>query len=138
MMMNNRNSLDANSTNIEVKMENGGVQSVTVSDNGKGIEKEDREAMGLRYYTSKIDKFRDLERCVSYGFRGEALNSLCALGDVVITTKTERDSLAMEYALGPDGAILSEKPSSFGTGTTVVVSNIFHGLPVRRQVQISY
>ena len=90
--------------------------------------------MGLRYYTSKIEKFRDLESCVSYGFRGEALNSVCALGEVVVVTKTEKDEVAIEYSLGPDGSVLTEKPSSFGTGTTVVVGNIFHGLPVRRQV----
>ncbi len=73
------NSIDANATNIEIKLKDYGIESIEVLDNGDGIEEKDYEALGLKHYTSKIRDFSDLTMIDTFGFRGEALSSLCAL-----------------------------------------------------------
>lgn len=89
--------------------------------------------MAQKYYTSKISKHEDLKMLETYGFRGEALGSLCEVADVVITTRTVNDSVAMLYQLDHQGHILSSKLTHDGIGTTVVASNIFKNFPVRKQ-----
>lgn len=81
--------------------------SVTqVKDNGDGIEESDRLCVAKRHYTSKISEFQDLEAIQSYGFRGEALNSICVVSDkVVITTKTKMDTIGKQYDADKEGTI---------------------------------
>ena len=73
------NSIDAGATNIEIKTKEYGVESLEVSDNGSGIEEMDFEAVGLKQCTSKLREFSDLTIVDTFGFRGEAISSLCAL-----------------------------------------------------------
>ncbi|XP_064648009.1 PMS1 protein homolog 1-like [Lineus longissimus] len=127
------NSLDANSTNIQIKLENFGFDKIEVRDNGSGIKTEDTEFMGQPHYTSKIKSHADLEGLVSYGFRGEALGSLCAVSNVAITTKTADDLIGYTYSLDHKGQIKSKTPSHMGQGTTVIATCLFKDLPVRRQ-----
>lgn len=102
-------------------------------DNGCGIQESDASLMGQSHYTSKISKHEDLEVLNTYGFRGEALGSLCQVSDVSITTKTAQDAVAVSYTLDQEGKISSRKPTHDGNGTTVVACNIFRNLPVRKQ-----
>lgn len=83
------NSVDAGATIIEVKVKEFGSESVEVSDNGTGIAPENFFGLTAKHHTSKIKEFIDLEEISTFGFRGEALSSLCALADVQITTKHE-------------------------------------------------
>jgi len=71
------NAIDAGATQLEIRIKNYGSDSVEVIDNGSGIDPEDYEKITMRHCTSKISKFEDLEQVSSYGFRGEALSSLC-------------------------------------------------------------
>ena len=57
-----------------------------------------------------------LEKLHSYGFRGEALNAICHVADVTVTTRTSEDELAMVYTINNDGNIVTTKPSHFGKG----------------------
>ncbi|RUP45857.1 hypothetical protein BC936DRAFT_147655 [Jimgerdemannia flammicorona] len=130
------NAIDANATSIEVKLVGHGLASLVVKDNGVGIRAEDRPNMAKRYYTSKLSSFEDLMRVASYGFRGEALNSICAISQSTqITTRTALDPIAMCYDLDKTGAIISSKAAGTTptSGTTVTVHKLFHNLPVRRQ-----
>ncbi|XP_063964672.1 PMS1 protein homolog 1-like isoform X1 [Lytechinus pictus] len=127
------NSLDANADNIEIKLENFGVDKVEVRDNGDGIRAEDADFMGRRHYTSKLTSHDDLENLFTYGFRGEALGSLCAVSNVAIATKTKDEEFGRCYILDHEGIASSPKPSQCCTGTTVTASRLFHNIPVRKQ-----
>ncbi|XP_049657153.1 PMS1 protein homolog 1 isoform X2 [Accipiter gentilis] len=127
------NSLDANATNIDIKLENYGFNKIEVRDNGNGIKVADVAVMAIKHYTSKISSSEDLERLTTYGFRGEALGSICCISEVLITTKTADDDFSTQYALDSNGHITSKKPSHLGQGTTVTVLKLFKNLPVRKQ-----
>ena len=73
------NSIDAGATNVEIKLKEFGVESFEVNDNGSGIEEKDFKAIALKHCTSKLREFDDLNSVDTFGFRGEALSSLCAL-----------------------------------------------------------
>uniref|UniRef100_A0A7N6A898 HMG box domain-containing protein n=1 Tax=Anabas testudineus TaxID=64144 RepID=A0A7N6A898_ANATE len=127
------NSLDAGASGIDVKLENYGLDRIEVRDNGHGIKAADTPVMAMRHFTSKICSHEDLERLETYGFRGEALGSICAVAEVAVTTKTEEDEISTQYTLNFTGEIVSQKPSHLGQGTTVSVLKLFRNLPVRRQ-----
>lgn len=127
------NSLDAGATSIDVKLENYGFDKIEVRDNGEGIKAVDAPVMAMKYYTSKINSHEDLENLTTYGFRGEALGSICCVAEVLITTKTATDNFSTQYVLDGSGHIISQKPSHLGQGTTVAVLRLFKNLPVRKQ-----
>ncbi|NXI41380.1 PMS1 protein, partial [Galbula dea] len=127
------NSLDADATNIDIKLEDYGFNKIEVRDNGSGIKVTDVPVMAVKHYTSKISSSEDLERLTTYGFRGEALGSICCIAEVLITTKTADDDFSTQYALDSNGHVTSKKPSHLGQGTTVTVLKLFKNLPVRKQ-----
>lgn len=127
------NSLDAGASSIDVKLENYGLDRIEVRDNGQGIKAADTAVMAVRHFTSKICSHEDLEQLETYGFRGEALGSVCAVAEVAVTTKTEDDDISTQYTLNCTGGVVSQKPSHLGQGTTVSVLKLFKNLPVRRQ-----
>ncbi|XP_053454345.1 PMS1 protein homolog 1 isoform X6 [Nycticebus coucang] len=127
------NSLDAGATSIDVKLENYGFDKIEVRDNGEGIKAVDAPVMAVKFYTSKISSHEDLENLTTYGFRGEALGSICCIAEVLITTRTAADNFSTQYVLDGSGHILSQKPSHLGQGTTVTALRLFKNLPVRKQ-----
>ncbi|KAM4608521.1 PMS1 protein homolog 1 [Polymixia lowei] len=127
------NSMDAGASSIDIKLENYGLDRIEVRDNGHGVKAADTSVMAVRHYTSKICSHDDLERLETYGFRGEALGSICAVAEVAVTTKTEEDDFSTQYTLDLTGKVVSQKPSHLGQGTTVAVLKLFRNLPVRRQ-----
>ncbi|KAG2198514.1 hypothetical protein INT47_008618 [Mucor saturninus] len=131
------NSLDAHATSIDLVFMNNGLEFVQIKDNGEGIEEGDRLCVAKRHYTSKLSEFHDLEVIQSYGFRGEALNSICVVSDkVVITTKTKTDPIAKQYDVNKEGTISNEKVANTiaSSGTIVTLYKPFYNLPVRRQL----
>ena len=66
-----------------------------VADNGGGVPPASYQALTLKYHTSKIAGFDDLAALASFGFRGEALSSLCALGDVSVVTRTAQQEVGV-------------------------------------------
>uniref|UniRef100_Q0VA67 Pms1 protein n=1 Tax=Xenopus tropicalis TaxID=8364 RepID=Q0VA67_XENTR len=110
------NALDANATSIEIKLENFGFDKIEVRDNGKGIKSDDTPVMGVKHYTSKINSHDDLETLETYGFRGEALASICSVAEVHIATKTLEDDFSKLYILDSSGHVVSQKPSHLGQG----------------------
>ncbi|XP_005089471.1 PMS1 protein homolog 1 [Aplysia californica] len=127
------NSVDAGATAIDIKLDNYGLDRIEIIDNGCGVKVEDVPFMAKRHYTSKITSTDDLLSLHSYGFRGEALASLCSVADVTITTKTKTDDLSYTYTIDKEGNVSDRKPSHLGQGTTVCARNLFATLPVRRQ-----
>lgn len=127
------NSLDAGANVIEVVFKDDGISSIQVSDNGTGISRENYETVVQKHCTSKISCFEDIERVTSFGFRGEALSSLCAISDMSILTRTRRESLGTFLSFDHNNNMLECKLDSMArdVGTTVTVQNIFKNYPVR-------
>lgn len=126
------NSLDAGADKILVEIKNGGIDSIIIKDNGKGIEKDDIVKAFLPHATSKISKIEDLDAISTLGFRGEALASISNVTQTKIITKTEADELAyqMEVNGGKFGAI---EPTESVSGTKIQVNNLFFNTPARRK-----
>ena len=82
------NAIDAGASAITVEIKEGGVSFVRITDNGKGIDREESPVAFLRHATSKIEKAEDLEEIASLGFRGEALSSIAAVSQVELISKT--------------------------------------------------
>ena len=124
------NSIDAGAKNITVEVKNGGISYIRVTDDGKGIEKEDLELSFERHATSKIRKAEDLNTVKSMGFRGEALASIAAISKVEMITKTANDETGSKvYVEGGDVKTIEE--TGCQTGTTITVQELFYNTPVR-------
>ncbi|KAK1996870.1 DNA mismatch repair protein MutL [Colletotrichum falcatum] len=133
------NAIDANATNIEISISANIVDKIQVRDNGHGISPEDYHAIGRRSHTSKLRTFEELQ-CKggkTLGFRGDALASINTCSKLTITTRTSQDKVAALLVLKKDvGGIAEKRLSSGSVGTTVDVSDLFSGVPVRRQLAI--
>nr|XP_036223557.1 mismatch repair endonuclease PMS2 [Bactrocera oleae] len=127
------NSIDAGASLIEIKLREQGLESLEVSDNGCGVRESDLEAMTAKYHTSKIKDFVDLQNVETFGFRGEALSSLCALSDLFVLTRHASQDVGVRLELDHDGKIKKRTPCARGVGTTVTLTNLFVTLPVRRR-----
>ncbi|CAM4620882.1 mismatch repair endonuclease PMS2 isoform X1 [Caretta caretta] len=127
------NSVDAGATNIDLKLKDYGTDLIEVSDNGCGVEEENFEGLTLKYYTSKIQDFSDLMHVGTFGFRGEALSSLCALSDVTIFTCHKSAKVGTRLVFDHNGKITQKTPYPRQQGTTVSVQQLFYTLPVRHK-----
>ncbi len=128
------NSLDAGATSIDVRFKNHGLDAIEVQDNGNGISSENYETVALKHYTSKLSSYDDLSSLQTFGFRGEALSSLCALSKFHITTaRTDEAPKGTRLDFEDSGKLRSTQVVASQKGTTVVVEDIFGNLPVRRR-----
>lgn len=121
------NALDANASNIEIRFRNNGVDGVEVTDNGHGIEIEDLNVLEFGS-TSKLREFHDIDLVSTYGFRGEALSSLCQVAKVTISSKTKTSP-----GFKMDMQTREKQLAAMNEGTTVMIRDLFHNLPVRKQ-----
>lgn len=125
------NSLDAGATSIEISLKDYGAGSFQVSDNGSGISPNNFKVLALKHHTSKLADFPDLQSLTSFGFRGEALSSLCALGELTVETRTKSETVATHLSFDHSGLLTAERKTARQIGTTVTVKNLFCNLPVR-------
>lgn len=128
------NALDSGAKSIKIKLEDQGLKSLSVTDDGSGITKDGRESIGKAYTTSKIIDFEDLTNQLStFGFRGEAIHSLCVVGDVIITSKCADEDIGITMFFDHVGNIVKTQKSATLTGTTVTINNLLSVFPVRIQ-----
>lgn len=124
------NSIDAGADNITIMIEDGGIKTISVIDNGCGIEKDDLSKTILPHATSKITSAKDLLSIGTLGFRGEALASIAAVSEVIIKSKYIESDLAYEVIV-KGGDITLEGVTNLSVGTSITVNNIFFNTPAR-------
>ncbi len=126
------NSLDANSTAVDIAIEGGGIHLIRVRDNGDGILKEDLPLAFARHATSKISTITDLNAIRSLGFRGEALASVASVSRCRLASKAEDQQDAWQIQLAADMSACIH-PVAHTQGTTVEIADLFYNTPVRRK-----
>ena len=124
------NSIDAGATHVTIEIKNGGISFIRITDNGKGIAKDDVELAFERHATSKIRNADDLDTVKSMGFRGEALASIAAIANVELVSKTENEDIGNRIVV-EGGDVLSFDEIGCSKGTTITVRNLFFNTPVR-------
>jgi len=124
------NALDAGATQISVRLEEGGVKRIAITDNGRGIPPEQMPLALARHATSKIASLHDLENVGTLGFRGEALASIASVAAVTVTSRTADAPHAWELVGSHEGTVA---PSSGALGTTIDVQDLYFNTPARRK-----
>lgn len=126
------NSLDAKANNIEIRLENSGLDLILISDDGVGMSEEDLKSCYLKHTTSKIFTKDDLERVVSFGFRGEALSSIAGVSHLLIQSRQLKQKSGYKITL-QNGKLKTKSPIGMPVGTTVRVEQLFLGIPARKK-----
>lgn len=126
------NSVDANASEIEVEIADGGITYIRVTDNGSGMDKEDAEMSIIRHATSKISTVDNIFHISSLGFRGEALASIAAVSKCTLTTRQKDNSEGIQLDI-ESGKITDSKIVGAPVGTTIEVRELFYNVPARKK-----
>ena len=143
--------MDAGATDIDIHLAGeDGLEEFYLRDNGEGITREHLEDCAKRYYTSKLSSYEEILQLTTYGFRGEALNSICSVASkVTMITKTEYDEYPILVEFNAQGMIVDQEEltpdhslrnrarflDGKESGTEVRVQELFSKFPVRLQQQ---
>ena len=126
------NAMDAGATTVEIEIADGGSSYMRVSDNGSGMSEEDAKKSIIRHGTSKISSIEDIFSITSLGFRGEAVPSIAAVSELVMTTRMNDTDLAFRMVLS-GGSVKEEEHTGASVGTTMEVRNLFFNTPARKK-----
>ena len=124
------NSIDADSTKIQIIIKDAGKNLIQVIDNGKGMSKNDMHLSFVKHATSKIVKIEDVFSISSMGFRGEALASIASVSMVEMESVNKKEN--GNYIEIQGGELVSEKESNIEEGTLIKIKSIFYNVPARR------
>lgn len=124
------NSIDSGATRIEIEIKNGGRQLIRVTDNGRGMDKEDAILAIERHTTSKITEPDDLWKIKTLGFRGEALPSIAAVSIFEMTSKTAGSEIGTSVEVR-GGFLQKVKDIGAPDGTTIKAQELFFNTPAR-------
>lgn len=126
------NSLDAGSTQIAIHLNRGGRTLIRVVDNGCGMDSEDALLCLEAHATSKIHTAQDIDKIMSFGFRGEALPSIASVSHLELRTRRSDADVGTEV-LVDGGVIKNVADVGCASGTSITVKTIFYNLPARRK-----
>lgn len=128
------NSLDAGADSIHVELEHGGLQRITIRDNGIGIAQQYLETALERYTTSKIASFEDMYALHTFGFRGEALASIASVSVLTLASAYKNEHGIREesaYIVSHYGVVKERGISAPVNGTCITIENLFLNTPAR-------
>ena len=126
------NAIDAGSTFITLEAVQGGTQLIRISDNGKGIQREDIPLAFARHATSKLRNVDELQNLAWMGFRGEALYSIAAVSKVTLVTKRREDAVGSRVCC-QGGELDTVQDAGCPDGTTLTVEDLFYNVPARKK-----
>jgi len=126
------NAIDAQASQLSVRVEGGGQRLVEVADDGVGISPDELELAVARHATSKLQSADDLFRIQSLGFRGEALASIGSVSHLTLTSRP-REAAAGRRVRVEGGMIYPSEPIGAPAGTVVCVEDLFYNVPARRK-----
>ena len=126
------NSIDAESSIIKIYLEKGGIEKITIEDDGIGIEKKQLNKAFERHATSKISKIEDLSNINTLGFRGEALPSIASVSRIKIQSKSKNNNKGYELKVN-SGKYSKIIPSNIEYGTIIEVKDLFFNVPARKK-----
>ncbi|NIA21564.1 MAG: DNA mismatch repair endonuclease MutL, partial [Anaerolineaceae bacterium] len=126
------NSLDAEASQLEITVEEGGKKLIRVTDDGLGMAADDLALAATSHATSKLAGSDELDHITTFGFRGEALPSIASVSRLTVTTRpadqVEAHSITVEGGQAGQLRVAGAAP-----GTTVEVRNLFYNIPARRK-----
>lgn len=126
------NSLDAGATRIEVEFRQGGRSYIRIEDNGCGMSQDDALMSLERHGTSKMTETNDLQRIVTFGFRGEAIPSIASVSRFVLQTRKEGAEHGTEILVN-GGKFVHVRECGVPVGTRIEVNQLFNSVPARRK-----
>jgi len=126
------NAVDAGATDVKVVVTDAGRTLIQVIDNGCGMTPDDAVLCFERHATSKLESAEDLHHILTFGFRGEALASICAVAEVTLRTRTAEQEYGVEVTMaGSENQ--GTREVSCPVGTNIAVRNLFYNIPARRK-----
>jgi DNA mismatch repair protein MutL len=126
------NSIDAGATRITVELEQGGIELISIADDGHGIAPNQMTLALTPHATSKIRESEDLDRIGTMGFRGEALASIASISRLSMRSRS-KDSEEGRIIEAEGDSVHEPKPVGCPVGTTIEVRNLFFNTPARRK-----
>jgi DNA mismatch repair protein MutL len=127
------NSLDAQATQIDIEIEQGGIALIRIRDNGFGIRKNELLLALSRHATNKIASLEDLDQLNSLGFRGEALASIAAVARLTLNSRFYNQEIGYGVHLDGREQATTPEPIAHPIGTTLEVRDLFYNTPARRR-----
>lgn len=122
------NSIDAEASEIVIKLQQGGIEGIEIEDNGKGIHPDDLQLCLASHTTSKLSSTDDLTHIETLGFRGEALSSIQSVARIEVLSKVS--SAEHAWLLNTQG---ERQPSSRQQGTSIRINELFYNIPARKK-----
>jgi DNA mismatch repair protein MutL len=126
------NALDAGARSVRIMVQEGGLASLVVEDDGHGIPWRELPLACERHATSKIGSAADIVSVGTFGFRGEALASIASVSRLTIISRAEGEEVGGLHALIA-GRTDRREPAPRTRGTTVQVDDLFFNTPARRK-----
>lgn len=122
------NCIDAHAKNVEIQILQGGIDCITIIDDGDGMDSDDAALSFERHATSKLKEVNDLWNIHTMGFRGEALPSIASVAHVLLRTNNGNNATEIEIHFG---TLVTTKPCGTPKGTMIEVKNLFQKTPAR-------